>query len=506
MRHHKLIPARAGITHHAHHTRPDLERLDDRCLLSALPAGSLDPSFAAPTGYVLDPELQSAKAEAIQSNGSILVGTDVQNPVTGTNFQITRFTSTGQVDRSFGVNGVVVTDFGGQNDQIEQIVIDKAHETFYAVGEAADATSTIKIGIARYTMDGKLDSTFGMGGKVTTNVNMTGYSQAAHDYVEVATLSPQGKLIVGGMAKGVNLVGTGACANYMVQYTLYGDQDPGFGTAGKVMGPTIPMVGDYVYEIWNAATVLPPTGAYAGSIVTVGTNHQKPEVCQFTLNGNMVSGNSIPGTLGEVAFAPDGTWFASASPSPGNVASSTVQLSAYTIGGVQKWPTVKVDLGSVLHLTQVSSVINAVAIDGKGRIVLAGEVTGNRGAPGSIDQALLMRFTTGGQLDTTFGPQGTGVVTKDFGPGMDSFAQVVIQSSDNKIVVAGQSQQAISEMVLARYLAEPLTIPGGGGGGQAGGGLIAQAAVPSGAPVVSSLLIDPLAFETWSVTPQRKGH
>ena len=116
-----------------------------------------------------------------------------------------------------------------------------------------------------------------------------------------------------------------------------------------------------------------------------------------------------------------------------------------------------------------------------------------------------MRFTPSGQLDTAFGPQGTGVVTTDFGPGKDAFTQVVIQSSDSKIVAMGQSKQVLTDMVLARYLGEPLTIGGSGGGGQAGGGLIAQAAVPAGAPVVPSLLIDPLAIELWSITPQRKG-
>ena len=79
-----------------HHTRLDLERLDDRCLLSGvLPAGSLDPSFALGTGYVLNPNLQTPSATAIQSNGSVLVGSVFNNPFsgTGTDFQITRCTA-----------------------------------------------------------------------------------------------------------------------------------------------------------------------------------------------------------------------------------------------------------------------------------------------------------------------------------------------------------------------------------------------------------------------------
>ncbi len=509
MRHHKLFPALAGVVHAAHHTRPDLERLDDRCLLSGvLPAGSLDPSFALGTGYVLNPNLQTPSVTAIQSDGSVLVGSVFNNPFsgTGTDFQITRYTSAGQLDLSFGVRGQVVTDFAGKNDQIEQILIDKAHGTFYAVGEAGASGSTVQVGIARYTMDGKLDPTFGMGrGKITTSI-MNTYAQPK-DYVETAALDSQGKLIVAGMATGAKSSSAVAyCANFVARFGLVGVPDLTFGSAGKVLGPVVPMVGNYVYEIWSAATVVPATNYGGASIVTVGTNNQKPEVCQFTLSGAMVTDSPISGTLGAVAFAPGGTWFASATTVGKGMGPGDVQLSAYTIGGAPKFPTVTVNLASQLHLAHASPVVNSVAIDLRGRIVLAGEVTGYRGVPGTVDQALLMRFTPGGQLDTAFGPQGTGVVTTNFGPGADAFTQVVIQNSDSKIVAVGHSKQILTDMVLARYLGEPLTITGAGGGGQAGGGLIAQAVDPSAAPVVSSLPIDPLVIEPWSVTPRRKAH
>ena len=100
-----------------------------------------------------------------------------------------------------------MTDFAGKNDQIEQILIDKAHGTFYAVGEAGGSGSTVQVGVARYTMDGMLDPTFGNGrGKITTSI-MNTYARP-QDYVETAVLDPQGKLIVGGMATGVKSIST----------------------------------------------------------------------------------------------------------------------------------------------------------------------------------------------------------------------------------------------------------------------------------------------------------
>ena len=493
MRHYTHALSRAGGVHHAHHARPDLERLDDRCLLSGgLPAGSLDPSFALGAGYVLNAQLQSARAMAIQSNGSVLVGSDTQNRPTGTDFQITRYTSTGQIDRSFGNNGVVVTDFAGTNDQLEEIVVDNIHGTIYAVGEAGGSGSAINVGIARYTMDGKLDPTFGMGGKVTTTI--MGNYDTTQDYVETAVLDSQGKLIVGGMAMGRNNATPMAyCASFLTRFNLTGFADVSFGAAGKVMGPTIPMVSGYRDEIWDAATVLAQP-VHGASIITVGVYNQSPEVCQFSSTGSMVASQTLPGgSLGAVAFAPDGTWFASASTVPG-LNSNQVQLNAYSISGVSKFPTVTVDLGSVLHLNRTSAVVNSAAIDGSGRIVLGGEVTAQP-AVGTFDQALLMRFTPSGKLDNTFGSLGAGVVTTDFGPGKDAITQVAIQSTDNKILAAGQSQQALSVVVLARYLGDPVSGTSGGSGGAA---LAAQSIGP--------LVLGALPTDAWGINALHKGH
>ena len=82
----------------------------------------------------------------------------------------------------------------------------------------------------------------------------------------------------------------------MVRFGLAGIPDVTFGTAGtgKVMGPIMPMAGDYVDECWKAIQVV-PTNLGGASIVTVGINGQQPEVCQFTLSGSWSVTTTSPG-------------------------------------------------------------------------------------------------------------------------------------------------------------------------------------------------------------------
>ena len=63
----------------------------------------------------------------------------------------------GALDLSFGRHGMVTTDFGGDGDQANAVVVE-------ADGKLVAAGSP---GMARYNPDGSLDQSFGTGGKVT---------------------------------------------------------------------------------------------------------------------------------------------------------------------------------------------------------------------------------------------------------------------------------------------------------------------------------------------------
>src|SRR5439155_8852469 len=92
-----------------------------------------------------------------------------------------------------------------------------------AAGIAYSAGSIPHFGLARYNVDGSLDSTFGTGGKVMTDFAGT------HSAAFALALQPDGKVVAAGRA------GYGDAANFtLVRYKVDGSLDATFGVGGRV--------------------------------------------------------------------------------------------------------------------------------------------------------------------------------------------------------------------------------------------------------------------------------
>jgi uncharacterized delta-60 repeat protein len=417
------------------------------------------------------------------SNGSILVGSTINSPTSGSDFQIRQYTSSGSLDTSFGTSGQVVTDFFGKNDRITQLVVDAAYKRIYAVGEVGIGTPSgstqVMVGVAAYTMQGRLDLTFGQTGKVVSPI-LSGYPQLA-DHPETAMLDPEGNLMVGGMTNPSNLQHA-YTANFMVRYTTMGTLDSTFGNQGKVVGPLMlqNMIGPGGSECWSAMACPSSGGSY--SIVTVGVNEGSKVFCHFTDNGVMKDYHPMAGPVGAIAFASDMTSFVSAATVNNGKTLNDIQLDTYSLTYGKQTGSITIDLANQLHVMQSSESVNAVTIDSTGRILLAGSVTGYNYGSVVLDSALLMRLLPNGQRDNSFGS--VGVVTTDFGIGKDSFTQVVVQP-DGKILAAGQTRVQ-PQLILARYIGDQQ--PGGPG---------ASLGISSaGAAVLPAIPIDPLVFDS----------
>src|SRR5437763_4643900 len=101
--------------------RPQVEALEDRCLLSA---GLPDPMFGT-NGLVttaLGSSHSYANSLAIQSNGKIIAAGYASYSQTGPDFALVRYNPDGSPDASFGTNGVVTTDFSKRSDVIGAVV------------------------------------------------------------------------------------------------------------------------------------------------------------------------------------------------------------------------------------------------------------------------------------------------------------------------------------------------------------------------------------------------
>ncbi|HXG91630.1 MAG TPA: delta-60 repeat domain-containing protein [Blastocatellia bacterium] len=105
----------------------------------------------------------------------------------------------GDLDPTFGTAGRVTTDFFGGADQASAVAI-QPDGKIVAAGFAEHPGSAVDFAIARYNADGSLDSSFGVGGKVT--ILFPGYSQSR---AFGGAIQFDGKLVVvGGASKSEN--------------------------------------------------------------------------------------------------------------------------------------------------------------------------------------------------------------------------------------------------------------------------------------------------------------
>jgi uncharacterized delta-60 repeat protein len=119
----------------------------------------------------------------------------------------------------------VSTDFFGSFDQASALALQSDGKIVAAGVANPDFTlANSDFALARCNPDGNLDSTFGSGGKVTTDF-LSGVDEA-----KALAVEPNGKLVAAGSTRGLSLSQDFALASYNANGSL----DLGFGSAGKV--------------------------------------------------------------------------------------------------------------------------------------------------------------------------------------------------------------------------------------------------------------------------------
>lgn len=125
------------------------------------PDGTIDGNFGI-DGSVITPNFgATATRVAIQPDGKILVG--------GGGFVIGRFTADGRVDRGFGANGKISGGFGTGSGALHALTIDQSGRILAAGSVCYSGTGNCVFALSRYTSAGLPDSTFGSNGFVLTS-------------------------------------------------------------------------------------------------------------------------------------------------------------------------------------------------------------------------------------------------------------------------------------------------------------------------------------------------
>ena len=294
----------------------------------------------------------------LQPDGKLVAAGFFYGSSNDNSFALARYGTDGKLDATFGTGGkVLTTTFGATSGYAAQ-----AEATAVALQSdgkivAAGFTYSEDIAVARYNSNGSLDTSFGTGGKVVTNWG------SLNDYAYAVAVQSDGKIVVGGYA---NTNGTFDFA--MSRYNSNGMLDTTFGSNGTVLT-------DFAFSDDRIAAIKIQSD---GKIVAVGRSGGNMAVARYTSTGAL-----------DAQFGSGGK--------------------------------VTTDFGGNYDEAR------AVSIDANGKIV----VTGPAGANGDIG---LARYTTAGALDSKFGSSGK--VITDLGTFNDQAAAVAIDGS-GKIMIGG---------------------------------------------------------------------
>ena len=395
--------------------------------------GDLDPSFG--TGGKVTTDFGAtndhASALVLQPDGKLVAAGGARGYPSEYDFGLARYNPDGSVDGTFGSGGKVTTDFGGAD--VAGALVRQADGKLVAAGAAGTASGS-SFGLARYHPDGSLDRTFGAGGKVTTP--FAGYDQALAVIVQ-----PDGKLVAAGAMSAEPVASNFALARYNADGSL----DATFGVGGKVVTD---FGGDY--DVAAALAIQPD-----GKLVAAGRGGTAFDfaVARYNANGSLdasfgTGGKVTTSILGsdearDLVLQPDGKLVAAGSTGTGLAAPDFALVRYLPNGSLDPtfgfFGVVTTDFGG-------SDRAAALQLQPDGKLVAAGTAAGNIFATGDFG---LVRYTTSGGLDPTFGSGGK--ATTDFG-NTDGAAALVIQP-DGRLVAAGRAAPGSSDdFALARYL------------------------------------------------------
>lgn len=356
--------------------------------------------------------------------------------------------ASGDLDTSFGIGGKVTTQTG-YGDKIHAIDLQSDGKLVVA-GSREFIGSWEKLGlVARYNPDGSLDGSFGIGGFAT----IAGHGGHA-TYFKAVAIQGDGKIVAAG-----HFSESGGCTGarlFVVRYNSDGTLDTTFGTNGVV---------EFLYYCfqdsngYNNSIAIQNDGKIivAGSSITQSNNFDFA-AARLNTNGSLDTSFSLDGLATfSIGSGNEEAYSIAINPVSGKIVLAGYSYSSSTnndfalimlnSSGLFDWSFN--GNGKVTTNTGGNDAAYSVAFQTNGKIIAGGrQSNGSNGTDFS-----LARYNANGTLDTGFGTGGK--VATAFSAYYDSAFGIALQS-DGKIVAAGygadnNNLNTSYNFALARY-------------------------------------------------------
>ena len=380
--------------------------------------GDLDTTFGGDGIVLFDSgdDQDDGVAVAIDADGNILFAGSIING-TDLDFEVLRYTPLGELDTTFGVGGIVTTDMGSSVDDTAVALEIDADGNIVVGGQSANAGNTSAYAVVRYTSLGVLDTTFGGGDGIVTTPALN-----TNDLIYAMAIDADGNVLLGGSFSGSSLDFA------LVRYTSAGVLDTSFGGGDGIVTEDLGVsTADSLYGVVINAD---------GEIVTAGKSAALFALARFTSAGvaDGVLTTDVGGTpnssFGSLALDVDGNMVIGGSYFNGT--DFDVALIRYTSAGALDTTNFGGGTGFVTSDSGSDDFCISLAIDANGNILCGGHHDN-----GTDDDFALLRYTSAGVLDVTFNT--SGIVSNDVGSGTNDDATSLAIDADANLVLAGTS-------------------------------------------------------------------
>ena len=349
----------------------------------------------------------------------------------------------GNLDPAFGDRGMVVTDFGIDNDEAQALAVQADGRILLA---GFSTGSVLKdVAVARYHPDGKLDTSFQSTGFTTFTVG------SGNAVAQAIVVQEDGRIVIAGTAD--NGANAASSAVFLARLTENGAPDTSFGTDGKLVLPLAGKTG-VAYDLQLMLD---------GDILVAGTadggNGLQAMIARVNQDGKM---DTAFGTDGVVLIDRE---YETAAHSLVVQSDDTILLAGYSkpegVAGLSLFRlaadgAIDASFGAAgeVRITDTAgeAIIYDMAAQADGRLVVVGTYDN-----GEYREIILGRFLTNGQIDSSFGT--AGMVRSDLG--YDSVGYGLAVQNDGAVVVTGYTQTAKGkDIILLRYGVEQTAAEG----------------------------------------------